>query len=87
MTLNGNAQRTKAKYSNRLEFILVSVQIATAQTVHGQAVSEMAGLAAIVQNEAEVLWSRKKKKEACVQAVVMSARRRLCVTLTLVFTH
>ena len=86
MTLNGNAQRTKAKYSNRLEFILVSVQIATAQTVHGQAVSEMAGLAAIVQNEAEVLWSR-KKKDACVQAVVMSARRRLCVTLTLVFTH
>ena len=85
MTLNGNAQRTKAKYSNRLEFILVSVQIATAQMVHGQAVSEMAGLAAIVQNEAEVLWSR--KKDACVQAVVMSARRRLCVTLTLVFTH
>jgi hypothetical protein len=53
--------------------------------MHGQAVSEMAGLAKIVQNEAEVQWSRKCK--VCVQGAIMGARRRLCVTLTRVSTH
>ena len=85
MALSGNAKGTKAKYSTRWALIFVSAQIATSQAMRGQAVSEIAGLATIVQNEAEVLWSR--KKNMCEQAVVMSARRRLCVTLTLVFMH
>jgi len=60
-----NAQGTKAKYSSRSACILLPFQTGTAKPMHGQAVSEMAVLAKIVQNEAEVLWSRKCK--VCVR--------------------
>jgi len=85
MNLNRNAQRTKAKYSSRYARILFSFQTGTAKPMRGQADSEMKGLAKIVQNEAEVLWSRNCK--VCLQGALMGARRRLCVTLMRVSTH
>lgn len=52
--------RDESKVFDQVGVIFVSAQIATSQAMRGQAISEMAGLATIVQNEAEVLWSRKK---------------------------